>query len=394
MPYNINLTNGNLLSIVEDGTIDVSSTSVVLVGKNFPGYGEYLNENFVRLLENFSNGEAPEGALLGQLWYDSLNSELKIWKGSSWISTSRPTIVNDTTSSGAQFLTFVSASSGTPDLKVSASSGIVYTPSSGNLGLGVTGAASKLVINANTTTAVAAAAPLTDVVVHVHGATGKAPKTLLDSYGGTTGAGNYSIDNGSQLVLRRSNGTNLVPEAVKVNDVIGILSGQGFNGSAFSTGRAGVNFIATENWNLASNGTRVVIQATNNGSSTPSNVATFSGDGSLTVLGALRAGGDITAFHTSDMRLKTNVERIPDALNKVLTLDGVTFNWNHLATDKDTTAREPGVLAHQIKDVLPEAVTTRVDGFMAVRYEKLIPLLIEAIKDLKAEIDQLKQSST
>ena len=102
---------------------------------------------------------------------------------------------------------------------------------------------------------------------------------------------------------------------------------------------------------------------------------------------------DITAYYTSDERLKTQIKKIDNALAKTLSLDGVTFNWNDLAIGKDTTERESGVLAQQVILALPEAVAERENGYLAVRYEKLVPLLIEAIKELKAEVDALKKSA-
>lgn len=392
MPYSINLTNGDLLSVVEDGTVDVTASSVALVGKNFAGYGEYLNENFIHLLENFSGGSAPPGPLIGQLWFDSVNSELKVWKGQTWTSTGKPTIVNDTTSTGSHYLTFVNTSSGTPDIKVSATRGLIYTPGSGNFGIGVSTANSRLVVSNNATITVAAAAPVTDVVVHLHGADGKSPKLLVDAYGGSAASGNYSVDNSSKIVLRRSNGSSSTPEAIRINDVVGSIGIQGYSASSYITDRAAINFVATENWALGANGTRVAIVATATGSGVPTTVATFGGNGSLEITGAFRAGGDITAFFTSDENLKTNIKTIDNALNKVISLDGITFNWNNLAVDKDQTVREAGLKAQQVHKVLPEVVATRPDGFMAVNYEKLVPLLVEAIKELKAEIDQLKKS--
>ena len=70
MAYVINLTNGGSLVTVEDGTID-QSTSLKLVGKNYAGYGEIQNENFIHLLENFSSANQPAGPLSGQIWFDS-----------------------------------------------------------------------------------------------------------------------------------------------------------------------------------------------------------------------------------------------------------------------------------------------------------------------------------
>lgn len=84
MAYIINLTDGTQLVNVADGTIDNTSSSLTLVGKNYAGYGEFLNENFIKLLENTANGSAPTAPLTGQLWYDTLSSAMKLWNGSAW----------------------------------------------------------------------------------------------------------------------------------------------------------------------------------------------------------------------------------------------------------------------------------------------------------------------
>lgn len=106
--------------------------------------------------------------------------------------------------------------------------------------------------------------------------------------------------------------------------------------------------------------------------------------------GEIIATGDITSWYSSDERLKNNIQTITNSLEKVTQLDGVTFNWNELAEGKDVNVREAGVIAQQVQKVLPEVVTERDTGYLAVRYEKLVPLLIEAIKELKAEVDALK----
>jgi len=113
--------------------------------------------------------------------------------------------------------------------------------------------------------------------------------------------------------------------------------------------------------------------------------------GNTTVTGTLRATNDIVAYYSSDASLKTNVTLIEDALNKVEKINGVTFDWNEQAEEKyGKVGREAGVIAQDVESVLPEVVITREDGTKAVRYEKLIPLLIEAIKELKKEVTELK----
>jgi hypothetical protein len=84
MPYDINLTNGTLLTTINDATVDDVSTSLVLVGRDFAGYGEFINENFIRITEHFANSTPPVNPLLGQLWYDTVNAQIKIWNGSAW----------------------------------------------------------------------------------------------------------------------------------------------------------------------------------------------------------------------------------------------------------------------------------------------------------------------
>lgn len=86
MAYIINRYNGTVLTSVEDGTVD-QTTELKLIGKNFAGYGEAQNENFLHLLEHFSNSSAPTKPLTGMLWYDNTSSKIKVYDGSKWKST-------------------------------------------------------------------------------------------------------------------------------------------------------------------------------------------------------------------------------------------------------------------------------------------------------------------
>jgi len=83
MAYTINLTNGTIFATVADGTINTSS-SMTLVGKNYAGYGEFLDENFIHLLENSADSSAPGAPLTGQLWWDAGNNLLKVYNGSTF----------------------------------------------------------------------------------------------------------------------------------------------------------------------------------------------------------------------------------------------------------------------------------------------------------------------
>jgi hypothetical protein len=83
MSYTITLTDGTVFATIADGTINTAS-SMVLVGKNYAGYGEFLDTNFIHLLENSSNTTAPGAPLTGQLWWDSGNSLLKVYNGTTF----------------------------------------------------------------------------------------------------------------------------------------------------------------------------------------------------------------------------------------------------------------------------------------------------------------------
>ena len=84
MPYIINKTNGAKIATVQDGTIDPASLDLTLIGKNYTGYGEIFNENFVKLLENFSNTVAPTKKITGQIWFDSALKKLKVYDSGKW----------------------------------------------------------------------------------------------------------------------------------------------------------------------------------------------------------------------------------------------------------------------------------------------------------------------
>ena len=84
MSYNVTTTAGVTLASIADGTVNSATTSLTLIGKNYAGYGLFLNENYIKLLENFANTVEPLHALTGQLWYDSTNNVLKVYNGSIW----------------------------------------------------------------------------------------------------------------------------------------------------------------------------------------------------------------------------------------------------------------------------------------------------------------------
>lgn len=118
-------------------------------------------------------------------------------------------------------------------------------------------------------------------------------------------------------------------------------------------------------------------------------------NGDTFVSGNISATGDVVAFVTSDSRLKNDQAPISGSLQKISTLDPIEFNWN----DKQNTyvGHDIGLIAQQVQAIAPEIVTERPDGYLAMKYDKMVPLLVGAIQDqqkiideMRAEIDDLK----
>ena len=106
--------------------------------------------------------------------------------------------------------------------------------------------------------------------------------------------------------------------------------------------------------------------------------------------GEIRAAGDITAYYSSDNRLKENISNIDEPLKKLSYINGVEFDWIPKEGIHSNEGHDIGVIAQEIEKILPELVTTRENGYKAVRYEKIVALLIEAVKEQQSQIDELK----
>ena len=104
---------------------------------------------------------------------------------------------------------------------------------------------------------------------------------------------------------------------------------------------------------------------------------------------SLNARGDVIAFASSDIRMKEDIRPLENSLDKLDKIKGVKFKWNDI--HKDFKGKEDiGVIAQDVEKVLPEIVTTRDTGYKAVDYQKLSVLLIESVKELKKEVEELK----
>ena len=111
----------------------------------------------------------------------------------------------------------------------------------------------------------------------------------------------------------------------------------------------------------------------------------------MSAAGLANFNNDVVAFYSSDERLKDNVVKIGDPLMKLSELRGVEFDWND---NKEVFAGEHsyGVIAQEVEKVLPEIVTERSDGYKAVKYELIVPLLIESIKELHKKVEHIEKN--
>ena len=94
MAYSINKTDGTLLATVADGQVDDLTTDITLIGKNYSGFGESLNENFIKLLENFASTSRPDNPIRGQIWFDTSEAKLKVYTGTGFVPVSSASISN------------------------------------------------------------------------------------------------------------------------------------------------------------------------------------------------------------------------------------------------------------------------------------------------------------
>ena len=109
--------------------------------------------------------------------------------------------------------------------------------------------------------------------------------------------------------------------------------------------------------------------------------------------GGLTCDGDIIAFSSSDRRLKDNIKSIENPLEKVKTIGGYTYTWNELGgahSIHGSGDTDVGVIAQEVEKIIPEAVTDRDTGYKAVQYDKLIPLLVECVKEQQDMIEKLR----
>jgi hypothetical protein len=233
--------------------------------------------------------------------------------------------------------------------------------------------------------------------------------TIATTKGGT---GLTSFTNGGAVYATSTSAltTGTLPVASGGTGQASYTNGQILIGNTTGNTLTKTTLTGTTNQVAVTNGAGSITLSTPQDIASSSNVQFGSlgvGTASSGTAGEIRATADITSYY-SDERLKENVELIPNALDKVMSLRGVTYNANQLAESFGFKNKEKqvGVLAGDVERVLPEAVKpapfdimlfehTEVsrsgENYKTVQYEKMVPLLIEAIKELNKEIQELKR---
>jgi hypothetical protein len=219
----------------------------------------------------------------------------------------------------------------------------------------------------------------------------------------TIGLTNNSTTIGTTAISLGSSSTTLAGlTSVTSTAFVGALTGNASTATTLATARAinGVNFDGSaaitvtaaagtlSGATLASGVTASSL--TSVGTLTSLTVSGATATGALTVTGAITATGDITAFYTSDKRHKNNIQTIPNALEKVTKLNGVTWEWNDDVNEVTKSTPKTGLIAQEVQEVLPEVVKTRDDGFLALDYSKMMGLMVEAIKEQQSQIEKLR----
>jgi hypothetical protein len=220
---------------------------------------------------------------------------------------------------------------------------------------------------------------------------------------GTRTSGNYvaSLVAGTNITLSNNSGEGATPTIGLTNNAITVGSTAiSLGGSATtiagltSVTSTGFTGALTGNASTATTAGTVTTAAqtaiTSVGTLTSLTVSGATATGALTVTGAVTATGDITAYFTSDKRHKNNIQTIPNALEKVSKLNGVTWEWNDDVNEVTKSTPKTGLIAQEVQEVLPEVVKTRDDGFLALDYSKMMGLLVEAIKEQQIQIEELK----
>ena len=212
---------------------------------------------------------------------------------------------------------------------------------------------------------------------------GTANRVLFNNNTDTTTTSAALTFNGTQLNctgnIRASNLTLGLTDGTTINTATGDLKLDSSNNKVHITANAEVDGSMT-------------IDSGTNASSKDTGALVITAGG-LGVEGNIHSGGDIVAFSSSDIELKEDISPIPNALDMINSLTGNTFAWKPEANIFGNKGMDTGIIAQEVEALgLPGVAKRRGDGTMGVRYDRLIPVLIEAVKELTAKVNLLENN--
>jgi hypothetical protein len=207
----------------------------------------------------------------------------------------------------------------------------------------------------------------------------KLANTSVTVTAGTGMSGGGAVALGSSITLTNAGVTSNVAGT-------GVSVSSGTGASTISIGQAVATNSSVTFGGLTVNGSVTL----NAGATSVTGALIVGGATTSTTVGLIRASNDVIAYASSDERLKENVVTISGSLDILKQINGYYFDWVPMEGIHENEGHDIGVIAQEIEAVLPEIVTTRENGYKAVKYEKIVALLIESIKEQQKQIDELK----
>jgi|LakMenEpi03Aug12_release.lakeMendotaPanAssembly.Ray.scaffolds.fasta_scaffold00038_40 hypothetical protein len=229
---------------------------------------------------------------------------------------------------------------------------------------------------------------------------------------GTRTSGNYvaSLVAGTNITLSNNSGEGATPTIGLTNNTIsGIALGSNLATLTIGTGLSGTSYNGSTGVTIANTGVTSNVAGTGVTVSGATGAVTISigqavatsdnvrfnslgiGMAATGTAGRIDAANDIVAFSSSDIRFKENIKPIENAIDKIRKISGNTYDWKEEnKVEHGYEGNDVGVIAQEIEAVLPQLVQTRESGFKAVKYDKLVALLIEGIKEQQLQIEQLR----
>ena len=411
MAYSLYFPPGSTTATVSvpDGNIDTAfydsgnRIGVQLIGQNAINFGQAIAQNTLQMLSNFAGNTVPADtiSLQGQLWFNTGTGLLYIRTGATGASGGLANWAPLALSTGSTVTSFNSRSGAVTLNSSDVTTALGYTPGSGTgtvTSVAASGGSTGLSFSGGPVT-VAGTLTLGGVLGVANGGTGQtsqagAANAILPSQSGQ--GGKYLTTDGTNTSWASvSGGGGGSVTSVNASGSQGVsVSGVPITGAG--TINIGLGAITPSSVNTS--GAIITSNTTN---------ATNTSTGAIQVTGGVGVQGDLWAANVfaignvtasaSDRRLKTNLTKIGEAVAKVQQLTGYTYDWDQSVCKEAgfdfSSDRQVGVIAQDVEYVLPEAVAPAPanNEYMTVRYEKLVALLIEAIKEQAEEIAAIKK---